>query len=346
MEATMPTKRQLEEQNAELLAINKQLISQVPERIRELIEESEVFSEFIKNIDEKSREINQTINKAEQVAQDHIDTLQQKRDELGELETNLANKEQEAIKAISELQTKSIEAVQTELENSQNEITSATEESVKNINDLTEAFKQLAGTAYYNKSSDKIADEYRKNAESHQDKEAVFQKVGARSILFAIVVLIIWLVLVNYGEVSTEAEYHWLPVATITSLFIFLSRWFARIAYRHGLEARRLNQFALDLTAMPAFFAQELLNQGDAEFQADGKKIIQAKASKMFGNIERFDEQHSHSPMELVWKWVTKKFESDEEKEVLSSLSNSQPNTQPKSTTTPKAKKSAPSTDE
>lgn len=83
---------------------------------------------------------------------------------------------------------------------------------------------------------------------------------------------------------------------------------------------------------MPAFFAQELLNQGDTKFQTQGKKIVQEKSSKMFGNFERFDEQHSHSPMELVWKWVTKKFETSEHKEVTSSLRDGQSVNQPRNT--------------
>ena len=108
------------------------------------------------------------------------------------------------------------------------------------------------------------------------------------------------------------------------------------IAYRRGLEARRLNQFALELTAMQAFFAQELLNQGDTEFRTEGKKIVQEKSSKMFGNFERFDEQHSHSPMELLWKWMAKKFEAEENNSGVSSLSEQEP--APKSKTAPRAK--------
>ena len=69
---------------------------------------------------------------------------------------------------------------------------------------------------------------------------------------------------------------------------------------------------------MPAFFAQELLNQCDTKFQSQGKKIVQEKSLKMFGNFERFDEQHSHSPIELVWKWVTKKFETVRDNEAIS----------------------------
>ena len=236
--------------------------------------------------------------------------LDQKYEEIRQTIHDSDDKIREAKKTIEDTKAESIEAVQAKSVSSQNEITKATEDNIEEINTLTKAFKELAATAYNHKSSDLIGDEYRKNAESHQTRETLFQKVGACSILAAIGVLIIWVALVIFGWISTETEYHWLPVATITSLFIFLSRWSARIAYRHGLEARRLNQFALDLTAMPAFFAQELLDQGDLQFRIEGKKIIQAKASKMFGNIERFDEQHSHSAMELIWKWVTKKSET------------------------------------
>ena len=394
------TKKEIEEQKAELYHLNQNLIQQVPERIGELIEESETFSEFIEGfenkrrsfntevsnaktaweehleeiqekeeahvelLDEKFSEINQTTQDAQNQIQSYITTLQQKadahiasiqkkrkeigeyhkqniadyngrKDELEKLETNLENREEEAIGAIGSSETQSIEAIKAELESSQNEIKNSTEESVQNINHLTEAFKQLAGTAYYNKSSDKIADEYRKNAKLHKKDETKFQYIGGGAIIGAIVILLGWLILVICGLVSTENEYHWLPVATITSLFIFLSRWAARIAYRHGLEARRLNQFALELTAMPAFFAQELLNQGDTEFQNEGKKIVQEKSSKMFGNFERFDEQHSHSAMELAWKWVTKRFETNEDKEVATSLNDEHLEATPK----PKAKK-------
>ena len=62
----------------------------------------------------------------------------------------------------------------------------------------------------------------------------------------------------------------------------------------------------------------------------------------MFGNIDRFDEQHSHSPMELVWKWVTKKFEATEDKEVVISLNDEHLDTQPKA----KAKKTIASDNE
>ena len=378
------TKKQLEAQMAELQRINQQLIQQVPEHIREIIKESEDFSDFIKDIENKISSFSSEVSKAnkaienakdkerplisymdnkskefEEKVQAHITTLKQKRDdllasldnkgtdldkkhqkhldnyetskvELGKFEAFLKQREHVSVEAIRASGIESIEAVNGKLKSSKSEIDTVTEESIKSIDDLTEAFKKLAGEAYYNKSSDKIGDEYRKNAERHKKEETKFQYVGGGSIVGAIIILMIWLVLVICGFVSTELEYYWLPVATITSSLIFLSRWSARIAYRHGLEARRLNQFALDLTAMPAFFAQELLNQGDTEFQNEGKKIVQSKASKMFGNIERFDEQHSHSPMELLWKWVTKRFETLDDQEGLSSLTNSNPITQPK----------------
>ena len=323
----------------------------------------------------KSEEINQTISQAEDTARNHIITLEQKRDghiaefvakgaelqtihqqhldhcsgrkdELTVLESHLADKESAAINAVADAEQTSINNMQTELNSNHESLNKATESHIKRIQELTEDFRELAGAAYSNKSSDKIADEYRKNAKSHKKDETKFQYIGGGSIIGAIVILLVWLTLVIYGLVSTESEYHWLPVATITSLFIFLSRWSARIAYRHGLEARRLNQFALELTAMPAFFAQELMNQGDTEFQTAGKKIVQEKSSKMFGNFERFDEQHSHNAMELVWKWVTKKFETSEEKEATSALKEEEPIHKSKPAPKKKGKTDAPPLDE
>ena len=259
----MPTKKQLEEQNKELFAINSSLKNQVPEIILKLIKESDVYSQFIKDteakhinfsravsdaetdLDKKSNEINQRLNEAIQLAKGHIADLQQKIDE--------------AINAITGEETASIEKIKLELVNSNAALNEVTESNITKIKELTEDFKELAGTAYYNKSSDKIADEYRRNAKNHKEDETKFQYIGGGSIIGAIAILLGWLGLVICGLVSTETEYHWLPVATITSLFIFLSRWSARIAYRHGLDARRLNQFALELTAMPAFFRPRII---------------------------------------------------------------------------------------
>lgn len=401
MEAIIPTKIELQNQNAELLRLNYELKDKVQERIIVLIEQSEAFSNCIEQIennrlsletelsnavttlethletvkereethisllDKKTNEIAQvtqngqdkvnnyissfdtkaqaSVKNLENIYQQHLDDCHGRKDELEKLKISLEEKVQKAKKAIEHSQTQSIEALNGVLESSNEEISKKTEESIEKLNELTDTFKQLAGEAYYNKSSDKIGDEYRKNADRHKGDETKFQYVGGFSIIFAILTLFIWLGLVIKGWAQTDADYHWLPVATITSLFIFLSRWSARIAYRHGLEARRLNQFALDLTAMPAFFAQELLNQGDTEFQTEGKKIVQAKASKMFGNIERFDEQHTHSPMELIWKWVTKRFETAEDKEVISPLNEKEPITQQKNVA--KTDKSVPSTE-
>jgi len=111
---------------------------------------------------------------------------------------------------------------------------------------------------------------------------------------------------------------------------LFLARWAARIAYSSGLESRRLNQYALDLSAMPAYFYQPLLTQEDEEFHSVGRTIITEKSKKMFGNIDRFDEQHSHSPMELVWKWLTKKVETSDSFDSASSMSPKEPVTQTK----------------
>jgi hypothetical protein len=401
MEANMPTKIELEEENNRLRITIEQLENQVPEHIVALIEESEAFDKFkqeiegkeeafknwiskietfleeqsnatreqinshISSLAEKTNEINKLISHSHEEVKNHTVTLQQKcgqhmatlnakgeelalifqqhqthadtiKKELEDLENNIKDSEQEAIEAIGNTKTTSTEALETKLEEHINTFNEECKNSINNIEELTEAFKKLAGSAYYNKSSDKVADEYRKNAQNHKKDETKFQYIGGGSIIGAIVILLVWLGLGIWGWVSTETEYHWLPVATITSLLIFLSRWSARIAYRHGLEARRLNQFALELTAMPAFFAQELLNQGDTEFQTEGKKIVQEKSSKMFGNFERFDEQHSHSPMELLWKWMTKKFETAENNSGVSSLSEQEP--VPKSKTAPRAK--------
>ena len=49
----------------------------------------------------------------------------------------------------------------------------------------------------------------------------------------------------------------------------------------------------------------------------------------MFGNFERFDEQNSHSAMELAWKCVTKRFETNQDKEVVTSLNDEHSDTQP-----------------
>ena len=53
----------------------------------------------------------------------------------------------------------------------------------------------------------------------------------------------------------------------------------------------------------------------------------------MFGNFERFDEQHSHSLMELVWKWVTRKFEEKGNQEFLQEEEASKPSAAKKSNT-------------
>lgn len=180
----------------------------------------------------------------------------------------------------------------------------------KKFTKLKRDFEALTSDSFNTKSSKLVAADYRENAKNHQNRETVFQVICSASILAAIAILFCWLRGDLSLAVTSETAYGWLPIATITSLFLFMARWAAKIAYRHGLEARRLNQYSLDLTTMPAFFAQELLNQGDKKFQAEGKKIIQTKAEKMFGNIDRFDEQHSHSLMELLWKWITKRFES------------------------------------
>ena len=291
LEVAMPTKAELENQivqlqriEQELQRIDQKLDEQIPDLIKKLITESDAFTQCIAEIGKGKNDVETMVSDANTAREEHIAALEAKN-------AKLAKSHQQHL-----------------------------DESVETISDLTEGFKNLAGKTFSNKSSDMIADEYRCNANFHKENETKFQYIGGGSIIGAILILLGWLALVNCGLVSKETEYHWLPVATITSLCILLSRWSARIAYRHGLEARRLNQFALELTAMPAFFAQELLNQGDTEFQTEGKKIVQEKSSKMFGNFERFDEQQSHSVMELMWKWVTKKFETSEDKKAVSSL--------------------------
>lgn len=293
----MPTKAELENQiselqridqelqriNHKLQRINQKLEEEIPERISKLIEESNAFSQCIAEIEKGKTDVEMMVSDANTAGEKNIDALEAKSEKFAKIHQQRED------------------------------------ESVEKIGDLTEDFKKLAGKTYSNKSSDMIADEYRRNANFHKEKETKFQYIGGGSIIGAIVILLGWLTPVICGLISTETEYYWLPVVTITSLFTLLSRWSARIAYRHGLEARRLNQFALELTAMPAFFAQELLNQGDTEFQTEGKKIVQEKSSQMFGNFERFDEQQSHSVMELMWKWVTKKFETSEDKKAISS---------------------------
>ncbi len=191
------------------------------------------------------------------------------------------------------------------------QVKSQIDAEIRNFTKLRDQFQRLASNGLNSKAGDLITQAYAKIAENHQKRETFFQIICGISIAAAITVLLFWLDGAIETPISENSKYYWLPIATITSLFLFLARWSARIAYRHGLEARRLNQYSLDLSTMPAYFSQELLNQGDKAFESEGKRIIQATSEKLFGNIERFDEQHTHSVMELVWKWLTNKFETE-----------------------------------
>jgi archaellum component FlaC len=81
MEAKMPTKQQLEQQNAELLATNEQLLNQIPERIGELIERSDAFASAINIINSKTTEIsnegNTQFSKLNTEAEEHIKKLEE-----------------------------------------------------------------------------------------------------------------------------------------------------------------------------------------------------------------------------------------------------------------------------
>ena len=72
------TKQEIEEQNTELLAlnmqlheVNSQLIDQVPKRIGELIEASESFSEFKKQIQSEIEDFNSKVSDAETSWEEH-----------------------------------------------------------------------------------------------------------------------------------------------------------------------------------------------------------------------------------------------------------------------------------
>lgn len=243
---------------------------------------SELREEFINFINEKTTAVDEKSN------------------ELVQLTEEKKQKLEESTTEFSELADEKIKSVTQEIER-----------GIKRFTELKGEFEKLTSDSFNSKTSKLIAFDYKENADVHHKQEIFFQRVCGGSILFSILfsisVFLYWLFCVIPSSVDTEWQYLWLPVAAITSLFLFMARWAARISYRYGVEARRLNQYALDLTAMPSFFAQELLNQGDKIFQDAGKKIIQEKSAKLFGNIERFDEQHSHGPMELLWKWLTKK---------------------------------------
>ena len=375
MEANMPTKQQLEQQNAELLATNNQLLNQIPERIRELIEKSEVFASAINTINTKTKEIsdegNSHLSKFNAEAEAHFKKLE-------ELQSSIINdgkiNMQNIVKRVEQLQTHenhliekyedylkdlsdSSDAFFATYEDRKAEvakkvsdgISEAKEEIVEEMRkfrNLKEQFHSLAKDGFNSKANSLITQAYEKNANSHQTKEIVFQTICGLSIASAIGVLLCWLLGLINSPVDQTSDYYWLPITTITSLFLFLARWAARIAYRSGLESRRLNQYALDLSTMPAYFYQPLLTQEDKEFHSVGRTIITEKSKKMFGNIDRFDEQHSHSPMELIWKWVTKKFEGSDSGDSISSMSQEEPIAKPKTSPKPKAKKTIASDDE
>ena len=147
METKMPyvTKQEIEEQNAELLALNeklleanKQLINQVPERIGELIETSESFSEFKGQIQSEIADFNSKVSDAETFWEEHLETIQereeqhialldQKYEEIRQTIRTSDDKIQEAKKTIEDSKAESIEAVQAKSVSSQNEVTKATE---------------------------------------------------------------------------------------------------------------------------------------------------------------------------------------------------------------------------
>ena len=182
-------------------------------------------------------------------------------------------------------------------------------EEMRKFQKLKEEFSALTKDTFNSKANNLITQAYEKNANSHQCKEIIFQIICGLSITGAITILLLWLLGWINSPIEQNSDYYWLPIATITSLFLFLARWAAKIAYRYGLESRRLNQYALDLSTMPAYFYQPLLTGEDEKFKSVGKEIITEKSRKMFGNINRFDEQHSHSLLELTWKWIIKKDE-------------------------------------
>lgn len=371
----MPTKQQLEQQNAELLATNNQLLNQIPERIRELIGDSEAFASAINTINTKTKEIadggNSHLSKLNAEAEEHINKLKalqssiindgkinmqnavDRVEQLQTYENSLIKKYEDYLKNLSDSSDAffaSYEDRKAEVSKKVSDgITEAKEEiaeEMRKFRNLKEQFHLLAKDGFNSKANSLITQAYEKNADTHQTKEIVFQIICGLSITSAIAVLLFWLLGLINSPVDQASDYYWLPVATITSLFLFLARWAARIAYRSGLESRRLNQYALDLSTMPAYFYQPLLTQEDKEFHTVGRTIITEKSKKMFGNIDRFDEQHSHSPMELIWKWVTKKFEASDSGDSISSMSPEEPITQPKTTPKPKAKKTIASDDE
>ena len=371
----MPTKQQLEQQNAELLATNEQLLNHIPERIHELIEESEAFASAISTINSKTTEIadkgNSHLSKLNAEAEEGIKKLEELQssiindgkinmqnvvDRVEQLQTyknNLIAKYEEYLNnlsASSDTFFASYEERKTEVAKKVSDgITEAKEEiaeEMRKFRILKEQFHSLAKDGFNSKANSLITQAYEKNANTHQTREIVFQIICGLSITGAIAVLLFWLLGKINSPVDQTSDYYWLPIATITSLFLFLARWAARIAYRSGLESRRLNQYALDLSTMPAYFYQPLLTQEDKEFHSVGRTIITEKSKKMFGNIDRFDEQHSHSPMELVWKWVTKRFETSEIGDSNSPIHPEETNTQSKVTPTAKAKKTAASKDE
>ena len=206
---------------------------------------------------------------------------------------------------ISEIETKTKEFL-SNLINERNESNKDAKENLDKLTALKDELSVLVAKGFHSEAGQALTVAYNENANSHKWAERVFQSVCGASIVAAIGVLLFWVV----KDYSVEAN-KWLPIATVTSLFLFIARWAARTAYRNGLESRRLRQYALDLSTMPAFFAQTLLQPNDETVDSSGRRIIERKAEKLFGNIERFDEQDSHGPMALIWKWLTKKFESE-----------------------------------
>ena len=249
-------------------------------------------------------EAQETIVTAKKDATDAISVDKSEAQEIIETAKN------DTIHAISEKESK-IEArfveVTSDLNDQYNEFNETAKKQIETFTKLKKEFSELASKGFNSKSGDILTQAYEKNADSNQKKEIWFQVICGCSILLAVGVLIVWIFTLGEGDKITE---RWIPVATITSLFLFIARWAARIAYRSGLESRRLRQYALDLSTMPAFFSQTLLTQEEGS-NSSGMQIIERKADKLFGNIERFDEQDSHGPMSLLWKWLTKKFEAE-----------------------------------
>lgn len=224
-------------------------------------------------------------------------------DENKQTQSVFADDTTDVISDINGAASKAEESIRREIETGKETIDKKWNEVKQRFESFKKELEKLESDILNNKSVDLLIKSYTNQAKNHRNTEIFFQIFCASSIIVAIIFLYCSEV-IPIGDSSLKLNNLLLKTATITSLLLFLARWCARISYRHGLESKRLHQYALDLSTMPAYFSQALLNDDDQDFKNFGKRIIYDKSGKLFGNIERFNEQHSHGFMELIFKYL------------------------------------------